>query len=115
MEWILGGCMLKYYLNVPIACIHMHSYLMPFQQIINNGTTISLQDERLIEQLIANENDRNSEVIDWHLFKGAHTILVDNYGDIFGCTTKTHGFVELRKLKFYGKEKEKFLNKHNIE
>lgn len=63
----------------------------PFQKVVNNGCTIETQSVDLIQQLQRNEMTRNSEVIDWWLFKPGATILFDNHGNQFGCTSNVDG------------------------
>ena len=76
----------------------MVSKWIPFRRTVNNGYTISTQDDDLLEQLDWDEINRMMPPIDWHLFRPGETILIDNIGRRFACTVKTDYFVELQEI-----------------
>lgn len=67
----------------------LFSGMIPYRTTINNGYTIRTQNLELIRQLQENE-EKGGEVIDWFLFKEGNTILIDNNGYKFGCTSVSH-------------------------
>lgn len=96
---------MRYVLNENILGIEFVSRLMPYRKTVNNTYTIESQDYRLLGLLNKKEHDRNSEVIDWFLFKPDKTILIDDFYNIYGCVEKTDGYVKLAKINF------RFINK----
>lgn len=92
---------MKYRLNDNFFAIDMESKMIPYKRTVNNGTYIETQDYGLLKALWENECDRDSEVIDWHLFKGGYSVLIDDNYNIYGCRTKTDGYVHLDKIKLY--------------
>ena len=92
---------MKYRLNDNFYGIDMESKMIPYRKVVNNGIYIESQDYELLEAIHKNEYDRDSEVIDWHLFRACHSILIDDNYNIYGCTAKSEGYVQLTKLMLY--------------
>lgn len=101
--------MLKYKLNAgdpPWSFVVSHK---PYKQVVNNGYYIHTQSDILIEQLNTNEYTRGSEVVDWFLFKGGKSVLIDNYNNAYLCQVKTNYSVELGLLLLTDEEKQRRL------
>ena len=63
----------------------LRSMSAPFKRVVNNGCTISSQDEELLNELKYNEMHNNG-IIDWHLFKQGETILYATNNKVYGCS-----------------------------
>lgn len=98
---------MKYRLSDNFIGVDMETKLIPYKRTVNNGSYIETQDYGLLKALWKNECDRTSEVIDWHLFRDGYSVLIDDNYNIYGCTTKTEGYVQLTKLKLYHVQKTK--------
>ena len=92
---------MKYRLNDNFFGIDMESKMIPYRRTVNNGIYIETQDYGLLKALWKNECDRTAAAIDWHLFRDGYSVLIDDNYNIYGCTTKTTGYVQLTKLKLH--------------
>ena len=92
---------MKFRLNDNFFGIDMESKMIPYKKVVNNGIHIESQDYELLEALWRNECDRTAEAIDQHLFKNGYSVLIDDNYNIYGCTTKTVGYVQLNKLELH--------------
>ena len=100
--------MLKYIVNVENSPWSLEVTHKPYIETVNNGYYIRARSETLIEQLRKNEYDRNSEVMDWFLFRSGKSILIDNYNNAYLCMLKGQFFVELALLLLSVGEKQQY-------
>ena len=100
--------MLRYIINPDIQ-FSFHVSHNPYINVVNNGYEIGTNVQLLQKQLNDNEYTPGSEVIDWYLFRQHKSVLIDYYGNFYGCTIKTDSYVELSLLKLDENIKQKIL------
>lgn len=78
------------YIFKQMSRISFVTSLSPFKSVVNNGYKIRASSDLLLQQLYDNEYNNGKDIIDWHLFRPYSTVLIDDYGYEYVCTSMSY-------------------------